>query len=244
MFRWLIDSAADGVTNMARDEAILTAVGRGEAPPTLRFYRWDPPTISLGYFQAFTEFERLPPPAGRLAVVRRQTGGGAILHDRELTYSLTVPNDHSFLAEAGPNRLYDRVHDAVRLLLQRSGIGVEKGPPDGGTCSHGGPFFCFERHSCHDLLIAGAKLMGSAQRRTPQAVLQHGSLVLERRFAQQACAALADYTDLRIEDHLGQLAAMIAGANIEKVDQLSPAEIACTEQLKTKYADPAWTGKR
>src|SRR5580765_2945407 len=88
-FRLFIDDPLDAVTNMARDESLLESVGRGESPPTLRLYQWSPAAISLGYFQDYAEFEALPAPAGTLAVVRRQTGGGAILHDLELTYSLT-----------------------------------------------------------------------------------------------------------------------------------------------------------
>ena len=110
--RLLIDEPADGVTNMARDEALLDWVGRGAAPPTLRFYRWEPPTISLGYFQAYSEFEKLPPPAGELAVVRRTTGGGAILHDREWTYSLALPASHPLAAGGKAPKLYELMHDA------------------------------------------------------------------------------------------------------------------------------------
>ena len=81
MFRILQDSPLDGPTNMARDEALLDRVGDGSSPPTLRLYQWDPPTISLGYFQKYADYEALDPPAGELAVVRRPTGGGAILQD-------------------------------------------------------------------------------------------------------------------------------------------------------------------
>src|SRR5437870_140838 len=110
--RLLTDAPMDGPDNMARDEALLTLVGRREAPPTLRFYAWQPATISLGYFQEFDQYSSLASPAGGLAVVRRTTGGGAILHDLELTYSLTVPAGHDWLMP-GPNRLYELMHRAI-----------------------------------------------------------------------------------------------------------------------------------
>src|SRR5688500_3010165 len=102
---------------MARDEALLQRIGRNESPPTLRFYRWNPPTISLGYFQTYAEYASLPPPARDLAVVRRQTGGGAILHDLELTYSLVLPVDHGLLTGGNPNTLYHHVHAVFADLL-------------------------------------------------------------------------------------------------------------------------------
>jgi len=268
VLRWLVDPPADGVTNMARDEAVLTCVSRGTSPTTLRFYRWDPPTISLGYFQQFADFAALPLPAGRLPVVRRTTGGGAILHDRELTYSLTLPVGHPLLrvhpttleshrrdadstrdsgrtaSSVGPNALYNHVHEAVAALLARHGIVVTKEPAGRGGCSHGGPFFCFERHCCFDLMAGGRKIMGSAQRRTPQAILQHGSLILARRFDQQRCAAVSDLGALDVNDHLRELAEAIAGQALGEPSQYTPEELALAEQLRAKYADAAWTKRR
>ncbi len=242
--RWLIDPPLDGVTNMARDEALLQLVGRGESPPTLRFYGWTPPTVSLGYFQAFADFEGITPPAGELAVVRRQTGGGAILHDAELTYALVLPHGHPLIGAGGANGLYNHVHGAAADLLRRHGVPVARGPVGGGGCSHGGPFFCFERHSCFDLLADGRKLMGSAQRRTGQAVLQHGSLVIERRFEQQTCAAVHDYAAVDMGSHLPRLAEAIATPLPAAQGSFSAAELALAEQLRAKYADPAWTKRR
>lgn len=241
----LIDNAFDGPTNMARDEALLQLVGRCEHPPTLRFYRWNPPTISLGYFQEYADYEALPPPAGDLAVVRRQTGGGAILHDRELTYGLILPLDHPLIEKLGsPNAMYRHLHNAVADLLTAYGVPVTDGPAGGGSCSHGGPFFCFERHSCFDLLAEGRKLMGSAQRRTREAVLQHGSLIQESRFDQQQCATISQYADLVIDKYLPELAQRIAGGPVVPIENLTDEVLALAEEIRLKYAGDEWTRKR
>ena len=242
--RWIVEGPADGPCNMARDEAILLAVSAANAPATLRFYRWSPPTISLGYFQSYADYAALPPPAGALPVVRRLTGGGAILHDIELTYSLTLPLGHPLLPACGPSGLYDVVHQAFARLLGRWGVPITSATHEARTSSHRGPFFCFERHSRYDLLADGRKIMGSAQRRARTAVLQHGSLILERRFDQQQCSPVADYVKPNLEQWLPLLAAEIADGLPGEPGSLSVRELQCADQLYAKYADPAWTRRR
>lgn len=242
--RWIIDPPADGPTNMARDEALLQGVGGGRSPATLRFYQWRPSTVSLGYFQRYAEYAALPPPAGTLSVVRRQTGGGAILHDRELTYSLSLPLNHPLTAGGGPHRLYEHVHSAFAALLCQLGVPVVRGPAGAGPCAHGGPFFCFEHHAGFDLLADGKKILGSAQRRISAAVLQHGSLILERRFDQQTCAALADFIAVNIHDHLPALARTILGEDVGPPADYNPEENELAAELIGKYAGRDWTCKR
>lgn len=243
--RWIIDPPFDGPANMARDEAILQCIGEGQSPPTLRFYRWDPPTISLGYFQRYEEYAALRPPAGALAVVRRQTGGGAILHDLELTYSVTLPLDHPWIASGRTLALYERVHSAFATILADYGVPITR-PSDSAPagCSHGGPFFCFQCHSRFDLLVDGRKLMGSAQRRTAGAVLQHGSLILKSRFEQQVCATVAEYADIDIPSCLPRLAEAVAGGPVGQSGVLSERELHLAEQIREKYAGTEWTHKR
>ncbi len=242
--RWIVDGPAEGPCNMARDEAILLAVSAGDAPATLRFYRWSPPTISLGYFQSYSDYAALPPPAGSLPVVRRLTGGGAILHDLELTYSLTLPLEHPLVPACGPNGLYDVVHQAFARLLRPAGVPITTGAHLPQTSSHRGPFFCFQRHSRYDLLADSRKLVGSAQRRTRAAVLQHGSLILENRFDQQPCASLADYVEPKLDRWLSQLAAEIAGGSVGQPETLTEYELRLADQLHARYADPAWSQRR
>jgi len=131
--RLILDEACPGAVNMARDEALLDAVAARTAPPTLRCYGWREPTISLGYFQAFADHEALPPPAGGLPVVRRMTGGGAILHDLELTYAIALPIDHAWLATGG-NALYVLVHESMIRAIGGTARLAGRGSDGDGGC--------------------------------------------------------------------------------------------------------------
>lgn len=230
---------------MARDEALMTRVGRSESPPTLRLYQWDPPTISLGYFQCYTDYELLPPPAGELAVVRRQTGGGAILHDLELTYSLTLPADHRLVSN-GPNRLYELAHDAVMACLGDLGLVATRCGTTDDSSPTRGPFFCFDRRHCYDVLIGQDKIAGSAQRRTREAVLQHGSIILGNRYTQQATATVPlpfDKSVQHVRSSFVEHLADMTGERFEHGDW-SAAELASADTLVGKYADSEWTKRR
>lgn len=242
MQRLLHDPPLDGPTNMARDEALLTCVGRLEAPPTLRLYQWDPPTVSLGYFQRYADFESLTAPAGELDVVRRLTGGGAILHDQELTYSLILPVDHRLLSD-GSKRLYELAHDAIVACLENVGLTASRCGTTDDSSSVRGPFFCFERRHRFDLLIENDKIAGSAQRRTREAVLQHGSIVLGNRFDQQPTAVTAR----PFEQSLRTVRAGLPG-HFKKVTGevfepgiMSEAEVSVAADLVGKYAGDEWT---
>ncbi|MCA9040803.1 MAG: lipoate--protein ligase family protein [Planctomycetaceae bacterium] len=163
-----------GVWNMAMDEALLErAVQEGLA--TVRVYRWELPTVSLGYFQK----NEVDPSLEHLPRVRRLTGGGAILHHHEITYSCTLPADHPLADES--ELLYETVHDAIIGCLRSYGVSLtmrgETVHAEGGF--HAEPFLCFGRQDARDLVMSGQKVLGSAQRRRRGAVLQHGSLVLK-----------------------------------------------------------------
>lgn len=240
--RVLQDPPLDGPVNMARDEALMIRAGRFESPPTLRLYQWAQPTISLGYFQPFAQYEALARPAGDLPVVRRLTGGGAILHDLELTYSLTLPVAHP-LTVGGPNRLYELAHDAIiaafdelNLRCARCGITDDSGPARG-------PFFCFERRHDYDVLTGEGKIAGSAQRRTREAILQHGSIVLGNRYAQQVTARVP----MAFEDSVQAMRVILVERLAEVTDERfqpgawADAELVAARALIPKYAGPEWT---
>lgn len=180
--RWRLirDGYHDGATNMAVDEAIMLAHARGEVPPTLRFYGWRPPALSLGYAQkAEREVDVEACRRAGVDVVRRPTGGRAVLHDREVTYSVVIS---TALFPGSVVETYRRLSaglvEGLRLLgLQAE---VQEGPPRAGLRSAA----CFDSPSWYELVVEGKKVVGSAQVRRLGVLLQHGSVPLEFSPAQ------------------------------------------------------------
>jgi lipoyl(octanoyl) transferase len=177
--RLIWDAPAPGCWNMAVDEVLLEQAAAG-APPGLRFYRWSEPTLSLGYFQSVRErtahAESRPVP-----LVRRSTGGGAILHHFELTYSFSCPAGHP--SASSSLAFYRAFHETARDLLLPLGLPAQlASPPDDNPSSGRAaePFLCFLRRADGDLLVGEHKVLGSAQRRRQGALLQHGSLLFRR----------------------------------------------------------------
>jgi lipoyl(octanoyl) transferase len=196
-----------GVRNMAVDEALLeAALTRGEC--TLRCYRWQTATVSLGYFQEAGAAATISALAG-LPVVRRLSGGGAILHHHEWTYSCTVPPDHALARN--PSRIYELLHE--RIIDALADRGVSRAALRGSLGPGGdGAFLCFGRGDPRDVVLAGQKIVGSAQRRRRGAVLQHGSLLLRRsEYARQFPGILDLVPAARLDDvFISQLGASLA----------------------------------
>lgn len=240
--RVIDDPPLDGPTNMARDEAMLDRVGRSESPPTLRLYQWNAPTISLGYFQPYAEYETLPPPAGKLPVARRLTGGGAILHDLELTYSLAFPIDHPAVAH-GANRLYELAHDAIVSCLVEFGVSASRCGESDRSGAARGPFFCFERRHPFDVVVGEHKVAGSAQRRRRDAVLQHGSIILGNRYSQHIIARLTlpfEETVSYMRTALPRRLCEVTNATYQP-GEWSVDERTAATNLIDKYSGDAWT---
>lgn len=195
------DLPASGSWNMAVDEALLASAWR-DGTATLRLYGWEPATLSLGYFQVLAD--RCQHPLSRSCpVVRRWTGGGAIVHHRELTYSLAIPAGRPWPAAKD---LYDRVHRTLIDTLAEWGLNAvlhRDVAPDCRTAMESPlrgrqPFLCFLRRSCSDVLLSGQKIAGSAQRRRRGAVLQHGSVLLARSPFCPELPGIAELTGLAI----------------------------------------------
>jgi len=157
---------------MAIDETLLNTGMRGIA--TLRFYQWSAPTVSLGHFQA-AQGQFVPDRFQGLEVVRRLSGGGAILHHRELTYSCVLPVWHPITKD--PGCLYDQIHDAIVEVLQQFHVTCA---PRGDAAFPDTPFLCFARGDERDLVCGSHKIVGSAQRRRQGTILQHGSILLKQ----------------------------------------------------------------
>ncbi len=161
---------------MAVDEAIAAHAGRGDVPPTLRFYRWEPACVSLGRHQPLADIDLARCRALGYNVVRRPTGGRAILHTDELTYSVAGPQNNPVLAGAVLDS-YLRLSQGLLAGLARLGLIVAKAPPTSRSGADAGPV-CFEVPSAYEIVAGGKKLVGSAQSRRQGWVLQHGTLPL------------------------------------------------------------------
>jgi lipoate-protein ligase A len=174
-WRLIYDAPAHGAFNMAVDEAILTAVTAVTAMPTLRLYAWSPPCLSLGYGQKSADIDLARVARHGWDTVRRPTGGRAILHDAELTYSVSLPPDHP-LAAQGILESYRHINSALvaGLILLDLSPRSERLPSRRPSPDP----VCLNTLSDYEITVAGRKLIGSAQLRRRGAVLQHGSLPL------------------------------------------------------------------
>ncbi|MFQ6131579.1 MAG: biotin/lipoate A/B protein ligase family protein, partial [Armatimonadota bacterium] len=174
---------ADAFDNMATDEAILLACAEGRVPPTLRLYGWRPPGVSLGYFQELAgEIDSEECRRRGFSVVRRPTGGRAILHNDEVTYSLCVRED-DITGGHGVMSSYRTISRGIEAAFARLGLPAQLGDSAGVPATRGKgarllPAACFAKSSRADLIHAGRKIVGSAQTRKHGAILQHGSIPL------------------------------------------------------------------
>ncbi|MBN1220263.1 MAG: lipoate--protein ligase family protein [Anaerolineae bacterium] len=181
-WRLLITPPLDGATNMAIDEAILYVLAGGHGIPTIRFFQWEPPCLSLGYNQHWSDVNEAACQQLGYTWTRRPTGGKAILHTDEITYSLIIP-------QADP-RIQGGIIESYRILSLGLLRGLEKLGVQAGQArredvraqrkairTESGPV-CFDTPSHYEITWKGKKLIGSAQLRRKQIVLQHGTLPL------------------------------------------------------------------
>ncbi len=263
-WRLILSDPMPGALNMAVDSAILAAMERGEAPPTLRLYRWDPPCLSLGYSQAYSDVDEDQLAANGWDLVRRPTGGRAILHTDELTYAVIGPKSDPRL-KGGLMNSYQVISRALFDALTRLGLPVEvhagKNPEAHQQA------VCFENPSDFEITAGEKKIIGSAQSRKKNSLLQHGSLPLSGDLTritmalsyptlserQQAGDVLLEKA-ATVNDVLGldiswDLAARTMADSFSRVlnldlveGELSPNEMEGVRQLESsQYGDPGWT---
>lgn len=183
-WRLLSDAAGSGPWNMGVDEALLASAAAG-GPPTLRLYGWRGSCLSLGYAQRLDARRAEACRAAGVGVVRRATGGAAVLHGADLSYAVAAPEA---LLPAGLDASYARIAEGLTRALRGLGLEVETREPRRRT-GGGAAFDCFAEPAAHELCAGGRKLVGSAQRRAHGAVLQHGSLRLRPDPAAARAAA-------------------------------------------------------
>ncbi|PKO20633.1 MAG: octanoyltransferase [Chloroflexi bacterium HGW-Chloroflexi-1] len=251
---------------MAIDEAIGRAVSERLVPPTLRFYAWDPPCVSLGKHQALADVDAARCAALGYHIVRRPTGGRAILHTDELTYSVVAPADHPVMAGMVLDT-YLRLARGLVAGLRRLGIPAETAP-GANRAGADASAACFEAPSAYEIIVNGRKLLGSAQNRRAGFVLQHGSLPLTGDLARLIdCLALAETDADALRRSLAghaTTAEEAAGRPIAFADAMAalaesfaetfaatlvPGELTEAEQAwaaelaRDKYAHPDWAGR-
>ena len=270
-WRLLITSPAHGAWNMAVDEALLESSSQDRTISTLRMYAWEPACLSLGYAQPHSDVDVQALEKQGWELVRRPTGGRAILHVDELTYSVTGPESEPRLARS-ILEIYRTLSRALLTALINLGIPAKALPKsvgggDPGTAEQNP--VCFEVPSNYEITVDGKKLVGSAQARRRGGVLQHGSLPLygdiqriigvlvfpDQEHRQQAAQRLMQRATT-VEQVLGKRISWVEAAqsmtsafrqtlNLELVaSELTSAELERIDQLlQEKYANPSWNAK-
>jgi lipoate-protein ligase A len=265
-WRLIVDGEADGATNMAVDEAILNSVVEGAGLPTLRFYAWSPPCLSLGRSQKLAEADLAACRAAGVDVVRRPTGGRSILHTDELTYSVSLLQTDP-RAQGGIVEGYRRLSEGLLAGLRRLGVAAIQAegrrPPGSDSTA-----VCFETPADYEITVGGRKLVGSAQWRARGGVLQHGTLPLcgdlarivgylafsaaereaQRRRLHHKALTLEEATGVVQPFHL--VARALAEGFAEALNlTLAPGELARRERALSAeiragvYAHPDWTAR-
>jgi lipoate-protein ligase A len=249
---------------MAVDEAILEAAGRGEMPSTLRLYAWNPPCLSLGFAQSYRDVDVSRLQARGWDVVRRATGGRAILHTDELTYSVTAAPTEAHL-QGSVLESYHHLATALVAAVRALGLPVEMEESPAANAVKGP--VCFEVPSAYEIVVGGKKLIGSAQARKKEGILQHGTLPLTGDLTRITEALVFPDESARASaaEKLLARATTVASVSGQGVDwetaakslvrafeselgirfergELSPGEKARADDLlQNKYAHSAWT---
>ncbi|KKX56828.1 lipoate--protein ligase family protein [Brevibacillus borstelensis] len=182
-WRFIVTEGMSPAMNMAVDEAILQLHSEGKVPPTVRFYTWNPATLSIGYFQkAAKEINLELVQEKGIGFVRRATGGRAVLHDQELTYSVVVSESHpempSSVTEAYKVISLGLLHGFQNLGLDAEMVSLAS-DEEKEKYSSPGSSACFDSPSWYELVVEGKKVAGSAQTRQKGVILQHGSILLD-----------------------------------------------------------------
>lgn len=269
--RLLSHEAMSGSRNMAVDEAVMRSCLRKESRPTLRFYQWNPACLSLGYFQdAKKEINVDALPSQGVDLVRRLTGGKAVLHDDELTYSVVVPEE---LLPGSVLETYRRISQALVEGLKLMGISAAIAALEHGVTSRDPRFrqaACFSAPSWFEILWRGKKLIGSAQNRKNGMILQHGSIpftfdaaklvrcvktsspehaartesMLARKAAGVEEALGRSVQRQELEEHLKAGFVEALGWDLEPGDLSAKEEAEARRLVEIKYGSQGWTMER
>ncbi|BBK28133.1 octanoyltransferase LipM [Staphylococcus arlettae] len=263
----------DPYYNMAFDEALLNFVSRGEIDPVIRFYTWNPGTLSVGYFQRLTkEIDTAKVKALGYGLIRRQTGGRGVLHDKELTYSVIVPESHpnmpSTITEAY-RVISEGLLEGFKLLGFDAYFAIPRSEEEREKLKQPRSAVCFDAPSWYELVVEGRKIAGSAQVRQKGVILQHGSLLqdvdidelfdlfifkndrlkdkMKQAFVDKA-VAINDIAERHIsiaEMESAFEAGFKKGLDIEfKPLKLTPSQLQEVDELIIKYKSDEWNYRK
>lgn len=268
IWRYIPYSVQTGAENMAIDEAILLNMAHEKNPqPVLRFYGWKPATLSLGYAQSFVkEVQEEECLKAGVDVVRRPTGGRAVLHQYELTYSVIAPEEDD---QVNGTIIESYLKLSQALLKGFQAVGIPAEMVAHSSVGQESSAACFDAPSWYELVIDGKKLVGSAQVRKEGILLQHGSIPLHfesellfsllkfpkmeirqrllSRFKQKACALDEVWSRPVTREEL-EREIVIGFEETLKIEfmssELNSAEQMLIPELVRKYSSPEWTRKR
>ena len=180
-WRFLNNAFGNAFSNMATDEQLVHSVAGGKTPPTVRVYGWKPAAVSFGYAQKIAKEVDLEEAAKQgIDIVRRPTGGRAILHWNELTYSVICPANHPIIG-GNISSVYRSISECLVAGLTTVGVDAKLESKRSRVPSPRGKYVtspCFSSTSQYEITLRGKKLVGSAQRRMGKMILQHGSLLI------------------------------------------------------------------
>jgi lipoyl(octanoyl) transferase len=231
---------ADGATNMAADEILACSAAKGIA--SLRFYGWTPASLSLGYFQSHV-VRHTDSRLAMLPFVRRPSGGATLVHQHEITYALALP---AGLPWQGSESWLMRMHRIIAAALTELGIDCKF--VCGESIKHG-DVLCFQQHTCGDVLCGGKKVVGSAQRKYRQALMQHGSILLAQSEYTPDLPGIRELisvtlTPAAVHAAIRSAFAEATGWRIEEADWSDAEKQWASELAAQKYATAAWNEKR
>lgn len=245
--RWRLLRTGPGAPadNLALDEALMTSDGG----PVLRLYAWDPPALSLGYFQPLAAFDAGAARRAGAVLVRRPTGGGAIHHEHELTFAIAARPGH----DGYPGSVvagYERVHEGLRRALATLGAVVRPHGAGGLSTRPRDAAHCFTDLTALDLVdAAGRKVVGSAQRRAGGRVLHHGSIPITAPGLTPGSGSVREAAGREVgwDELADEVARGLAGALGLVLEPDHPREaerVRARALARGRYADPGWSRSR
>jgi len=241
--RFIDSGPCEAAFNMALDDALMECANEAV---TLRVYGWEPPALSLGYFQTYGEFEKLE---GIHPVVRRVTGGGAIFHANELTYSITcrLSSGSPLASIPGAYELVHGIFCAILDEMEITGRLPESAVPASDAEDSG---YCFYKSAEMDVLVDNRKLIGSAQRRRGDRLLMHGTVVIGKNPLTPETACLTENlldvprlyaeTGARFRELLGEA----LGATLHDCEPTGEEQVIAQRLVEEKFVNPEWTRRR